>query len=513
MKTISKILSIVLALTLVLGLAMFVSAADTDTYEKVTTLSDGKYILVANASNSYYVAGGEMASDGKGLAYTKLSAAPGTTLTGVSYGTLTVTISNGTATLMLPDGKYLNPASSGNNLTSGTTATSWTVTESNGEYSFSAKQGSDTKYLCFNNGGYWRYYTDKSTNSAYDQTFAMYKLSDGSNEPAHTCEWNETADSCVAKTHLKHTLTYSCKDSTCDKTTTSDENHDYNSTGYCATCGYQFTTKGTLTITEANTKAAAAGDSYTSDFWLVSGKVKSVANATYGNLYIEDENGNELYVYGLYMPYGGVRYDEMETKPQVGDTITIATVLGTYTSSSATTNQAKNAWLMDLTPAECEHPSVSDYVCGDCGAPVPPEADTELSIEEIEVLAAAMNGGVTPDKYYVVGVITEITNETYGNMVIEDEAGNTLVIYGSYDATGENRYDAMTAPHAVGDTVKIYGAVTQYNNVAEVVNGWVEIVERGENPNTGDSTSLIPAVIVAALAVTGTALVIKKKEF
>ncbi len=508
MKTISKILGLVLALSLVLSFAAFASAADeplatftfptsssTDSWQdgngmdSGTSFTSGNYTLTFTDCTKVYSKG----NDSAGTGFIKFG-------TSSLVGTLTFTVPEGVTKVELHLAKYKNNTSY-YSINGGAAVQ---ISNATPGYDVVTVDTSSTKTI-----------TLSSTNDGKRMVLLSVLFYGEGSGPVHTCEWNETADSCVAKTHLKHTLTYSCKDSTCDKTTTSDENHDYNSTGYCATCGYQFTTKGTLTITEANTKAAAAGDSYTSDFWLVSGKVKSVANATYGNLYIEDENGNELYVYGLYMPYGGVRYDEMETKPQVGDTITIATVLGTYTDSktNVTTNQAKNAWLMDLTPAECEHPSVSDYVCGDCGAPVPPEADTELSIEEIEVLAAAMNGGVTPDKYYVVGVITEITNETYGNMVIEDEAGNTLVIYGSYDATGENRYDAMTAPHAVGDTVKIYGAVTQYNNVAEVVNGWVEIVERGENPNTGDSTSLIPAVIVAALAVTGTALVIKKKEF
>ena len=42
----------------------------------------------------------------------------------------------------------------------------------------------------------------------------------------------------------------------------------------------------------------------------------------YGNIYLADENGNEIYVYGLYDIYGN-RYNAMANKPNVGDTIVV----------------------------------------------------------------------------------------------------------------------------------------------------------------------------------------------
>lgn len=335
---------------------------------------------------------------------------------------------------------------------------------------------------------------------------------------SHTHDYSNATPTYTAQDQFKHTITKNCADfATCGGVDTKDDYHTFNNKK-CKDCGYQPEIKGTVTISEANTKAAAAGSAYTTEWWTVTGKVKSIASSTYGNMYIVDEAGNELYIYGLYMPDTGVRFDSMETKPQVGDTITIAATLGTYTNSSTneTTNQAKSAWLMNITAAECEHTTVTDYVCEACGNPVPPAADTKLTYAEVEKLAAAMQGGTTSNKYYVEGVVTEVTNTTYGNMIIKDDAGNTLVVYGSYDEKGEKRYDAMENPPAVGDTIKVYGAVGSYNGKAEIINGWVTVTKRADsnsNPKDGDAAMLIPMMIVMAMSATGMGLVIKKKSF
>ena len=53
--------------------------------------------------------------------------------------------------------------------------------------------------------------------------------------------------------------------------------------------------------------------------YYVKGTITSIVQSTYGNMYIEDENGNSLYVYGV--NEDGVRYGSMSDKPQVGDTV------------------------------------------------------------------------------------------------------------------------------------------------------------------------------------------------
>ena len=103
-----------------------------------------------------------------------------------------------------------------------------------------------------------------------------------------------------------------------------------------------------------------------------------------------------------------------------------------------------------------------------------PDADTTLTIAQIIEFAAEMISNVYSEgKYYVVGEITEIYNEQYGNMKIKDAEGNILTIYGTYSADGETRFDALETKPAVGDTIKVYGIIGQYNGTPQVKNGWI----------------------------------------
>jgi hypothetical protein len=47
-------------------------------------------------------------------------------------------------------------------------------------------------------------------------------------------------------------------------------------------------------------------------------------------------------------------------------------------------------------------------------------------------------------------------------MYIADSEGNRLYIYGTYNVSGNIRYDAMADPPQVGDTVVLYGQITHY---------------------------------------------------
>ena len=108
---------------------------------------------------------------------------------------------------------------------------------------------------------------------------------------------------------------------------------------------------------------------------------------------------------------------------------------------------------------------------------------TEFSVQEIiEMGAAKEHNTYTDYKYKVTGVITEVYNTQYGNMYITDGEGNTLTIYGTFDADGTNRYDAMAVKPVAGDTVTIYGIVGQYSGTPQIKNGWIVAHTPGEGP-------------------------------
>ena len=82
----------------------------------------------------------------------------------------------------------------------------------------------------------------------------------------------------------------------------------------------------------------------TREKYYVKGTIKSAPNATYGNLYLLDESGNEIYVYGLYDQRGN-RYDSMTTKPMAGDTVIVYAPLLNY---QGTKLELKDAVLIEI---------------------------------------------------------------------------------------------------------------------------------------------------------------------
>ncbi len=231
-----------------------------------------------------------------------------------------------------------------------------------------------------------------------------------------------------------------------------------------------------LTIPQA-TELGLSKDhnTYTEGKYYVTGVVTEVYNTQYGNMKITDEAGNILTIYGTYSADGETRYDAMEVKPVAGDTVKIYGIVGQFNGTA----QIKNGWIVEHTAAEGETPVEPPVENND------PAADTQLTIEEAIALGLSKDHNTYTDgKYYVTGVITEVYNTQYGNMKITDEAGNILTIYGTFDADGTNRYDAMAVQPVAGDTVKIYGIVGQYNDVAQIKNGWIveHTAAEGETP-------------------------------
>lgn len=104
---------------------------------------------------------------------------------------------------------------------------------------------------------------------------------------------------------------------------------------------------------------------------------------------------------------------------------------------------------------------LADYIAqGGWGKPA-----KAISIQKAnEIGAALQDNETTDDAYELTGVIISVDNTKYGNMYIQDEAGNTFYLYGLYDFTGRIRYDAMENQPQVGDTITVVGAITKYVN-------------------------------------------------
>ena len=198
-----------------------------------------------------------------------------------------------------------------------------------------------------------------------------------------------------------------------------------------------------LTIPQALAIAKLAGTSYTTQKYYITGTIKNVYNTQYGNMYIQDEDGNELCIYGLYTWDKAVRYDAMTYKPVAGDEVTVYTVLGMYNS----TCQGKDAWLDEVvhnhiySDATCtEKPTCS---CGETNGEALGHNYVDGVCENCNGIDPDYAGEVAAPTYVKVTDSSEITTGTY-----------VLVVNGyvmtNYDSTGWVLVEKFTGS---GDTI------------------------------------------------------------
>jgi len=265
---------------------------------------------------------------------------------------------------------YLFAAStSSNHLKTQTTKddnASWLITITAEGVATIKAQGTNTR-------NWLRYNDSSSIFSCYGETstqkdVAIYKsVAPAGEEHTHNYVGAVTTEPTCTEAGV---MTYTCDVEGCDNPTYTEAipatGHDF-SKGDCA-CGEADPIK---TIPEANELGGTyEHNTFTPEKYTVEGTVTEIANTTYGNLYIEDADGNTLYIYGLYSADGSTRFDAMDVKPAVGDQIKVYGILGTYNSAV----QMKNAWLIHthhyesvVTEATCESAGYTTHTCADCG--------------------------------------------------------------------------------------------------------------------------------------------------
>ncbi|MBO4917072.1 MAG: DNA-binding protein [Bacteroidales bacterium] len=167
----------------------------------------------------------------------------------------------------------------------------------------------------------------------------------------------------------------------------------------------------------------------------ITGVIGSVANASYGNVYIRDWSG-EAYVYGI-----GAKGDFEKLGLKVGDIVTLVGKRGEYKGSAQMTGAVYES-----------HKPV-----------------TAVTIPEF--LAKEDD----PNVYYMVtGTLREVANATYGNVYLNDGT-NDLYVYGCYPgwgATGDNRKGFLAAAGIeVGDELTVIGVKSTYKGTPQVNNG------------------------------------------
>lgn len=141
---------------------------------------------------------------------------------------------------------------------------------------------------------------------------------------------------------------------------------------------------------------------------------------------------------------------------------------GTNASSSSEEADASTSQQSSSSTTSSESSSSSSIASGEESW-----ADTYdlKTIAELKTLAAGLTE-TSAERYYVAATVDEVTNPSYGQMVISDETG-TLDVYGTYSADGEKRYSELDEKPVAGDRVLLYGNLQEFEGVAEIYSGWI----------------------------------------
>ena len=88
----------------------------------------------------------------------------------------------------------------------------------------------------------------------------------------------------------------------------------------------------------------------TSEYLYFQGTISNFTNSKYGNCYLTDKSGTQIYVYGLNDIYGN-RYDSMNKPPLPGDEIVIRSTIKKYAyNSGETIIELTNSVVIDILP-------------------------------------------------------------------------------------------------------------------------------------------------------------------
>jgi DNA/RNA endonuclease YhcR with UshA esterase domain len=208
-----------------------------------------------------------------------------------------------------------------------------------------------------------------------------------------------------------------------------------------ATVELTFKQEGAIIETTAD-QINAAEDGAT--LYRITGVVKSIANGTYGNIYIADYTG-EVYVYGTYDAEGN-RFDAFATPVKEGDIVTVCGVKTTHNDSP----QMKNVTVekhIQVTPV-----SVADFLA----APVAGDVYYSLTGTMANI---------------VMGKADPTLQNAYGNFDIVDESGSVYV-YGLLSGWGGPKQMFRELNLVEGDKITIVGVRADYKGTAQVGNAF-----------------------------------------
>ena len=223
---------------------------------------------------------------------------------------------------------------------------------------------------------------------------------------------------------------------------TPDCTHDNVIDGKCYDCDTIFESTVEDLKLDLSTEDKLPEGSVSSELYYVRATVKKVVDAASGAMIIEDATG-EIAVQTIFSE-DGTPYKELTEKPDECDEVLL----------HCTLKKVGGEW-------QIIHAFLIDFKAVDSEVKV-------ITIAEALELCGE-SGNVTTDRYLVRGTVKNITNPTYGAMVIYDETGE-ISVYGTYSEDGSIGYADMTDKPVKGDEVLLSCILQNYNGTKEIKN-------------------------------------------
>ena len=216
----------------------------------------------------------------------------------------------------------------------------------------------------------------------------------GDETPEVTCEHMDINDDYVCEfcgetlpCEGNHTdANYDQKCDRCDAAVPCTLHVDENTDGKCDRCDADMPIE-TITIAEAIEICATLADKTpTTERYYIKGIVKSVTNAAYGAMIVEDETGS-ISVYGSYGADGANGYASLEEKPYAGDEVLIYCTLQSFGG----TPEINSAWIISFTHIEAD---ISDYVDATIAEARAAETGALLKVDGVVAAITYANGKI-----------------------------------------------------------------------------------------------------------------------
>lgn len=137
--------------------------------------------------------------------------------------------------------------------------------------------------------------------------------------------------------------------------------------------------------------------SVTTERYYVRAKIKSIDDASYGAMTIEDPTGT-LSVYGTYGSDGVKRYSELDEKPVEGDTVLL---YGTIQNFQSKTPEIKSGWIIEFTKGTPSW-SEDDYTEMTIGEAREASVDSLVKVTGV-VSRITFASGMKPNGFIIVG--------------------------------------------------------------------------------------------------------------